>query len=190
MNFRLWGIFILMAMLGISSPTMAGTSSGADISVNLSKIGPIAPKGRVQDKEYNPHLRMVDALIEAGPDAIPFLVSKLDDDTEIKEYIIDYWDYVCVGDVALIILTDFFMTADWRSSTIPGLSFDELLERQTDDVPSWILLHDFVAKHGRAELRRKAERLLEPYDGQFVWQPTQRCFFPSKEIKNLESQLQ
>jgi hypothetical protein len=101
----------------------------APLRVDLARIGQIAPKGRVQDKYYNPDLPVVAKLIEAGPRAIPFLVSKLEDKTPVKGHVIDFWLDVRVGDIAWIILCDFFTTADWQHSTInPRL--DSIIEDQ------------------------------------------------------------
>jgi len=49
----------------------------------LSKIGGVTPKGRVQDRDYN-NLPVVENLIAHGREAIPFLIAKLDDETEIQ----------------------------------------------------------------------------------------------------------
>ncbi len=67
--------------------------------IDLTKIGPIAPKGRVQDTEYN-RLPIVEDLIARGNEAVPFLIGKLDDETKIKGHVFDYWSDVRVGDVA------------------------------------------------------------------------------------------
>jgi hypothetical protein len=115
---------------------------------------------------------VIDALIEAGPASIPFLVQKLEDDTEIEHSVFDFWPRVHVGDVAFAILCDFFTTPDWTTSTIPGLSWDALLGRPTADMTASDLLESFVAKHGRRGLRQRVEAVLEPYKGQLKWDPT------------------
>jgi hypothetical protein len=150
------------------------------LTIDLSQIGPTAPKGRVQDKEYNPHLPVVDALIEAGPDAIPFLVSKLEDETEIEGHVFDYWPRVYVGDAAFRILRDFFTTPDWQHSTVSGFCGNELIERDNYRIAFSSAFAEYIAAHGRRELRRKIENLLRPYDGQFAWDPQMRCFVPKK----------
>ncbi len=63
-------------------------------------MGRIAPKSRVQDRDYN-QLPVVEQLIAHGKESIPFLISKLDDETKIVGHVIDYWNQVYVGDVAL-----------------------------------------------------------------------------------------
>jgi hypothetical protein len=91
--------------------------SAAPLSeIDLTNIGPIAPKGRVQDTEYN-HLPVVENLIAHGNEAIPFLIAKLDDETKIRGHVFDYWSDVRVGDVAFIILTDFFTDPTWQKTT-------------------------------------------------------------------------
>jgi hypothetical protein len=168
--------------LGIAVLCVAmGTSlSVTGLEVDLRQIGHIAPKGRVQDKEYNKHLPLVDELINAGPAAIPFLLSKLEDETEIKGHVFDYWPYVCVGDVALVILVNFLTTSDWLGSTVPGLDWNTLLERSGPDEPGWVVLRDFVAKHGRKGLRHKVEEVLRPYRGRFTWDSKELCFKPKE----------
>jgi hypothetical protein len=190
MMFYLCGVCIAVFAMAVPARVLAGAPACANSSVDLSKIGHIAPKGRVQDKEYNPHLPVVDALIEAGTDAIPFLVSKLEDETEVEGHVMDYWPSLRVGDVALVILTDFFTRPDWKHSTIPGFTLDEILERRTEDIAAWAVLDEYIKKHGRDGLRRKVEKLLEPYDWQLAWDAQQQCYVPAKDkIQQTNSDL-
>jgi pseudouridine-5'-phosphate glycosidase len=46
-------------------------------------MGHIAPKGRIQDTEYN-QLPIVEQLTAHGKESIPFLISKLEDETKIE----------------------------------------------------------------------------------------------------------
>ncbi len=164
-----WLIFTDQVMvLSQEDPT---TPAAASLNlIDLSQIGEFAPKGRVQDKQYNPDVPVVDALIEAGPSAIPFLVSKLDDETEIQSHVFAYCGTVCVGDVAFRILSDFFTTSDWRHFTVHGFCFDQIEDRH--------------------KLRQEIEDLLKPYEGHLVWNSQMRCFFPEntdlREIFHLE----
>jgi hypothetical protein len=167
------GTVVLLVLAGIA-PSLA------EIYVDLNQIGHITPEGRVQDKEYNRNLAVVDALIQAGPAAIPFLVSKIEDETEVEANVLDFWPHVYVGDIALVILTDFFRTSDWLTSTVPGMTWDKLLDRSDSSIPAWVLLQDFIEKHGRKGLQQKVERILRPYEGRFVWDDKERCFRPSK----------
>jgi hypothetical protein len=56
--------------------------------IDLARIGAVAPKGRVQDKDYH-HLPVVENLIAHGTEAIPFLIGKLDDETRIKDHVFE-----------------------------------------------------------------------------------------------------
>jgi hypothetical protein len=152
----------------------------AEPLADLAQIGHVAPKGRVQDRAYNHHLAVVDGLVEAGPAAIPFLVSKLEDNTRVEGPVFDYWPRVTVGDVALVVLIDLFTTPE-GGPTVPGLTWDSLLDREGRDVPAWDVLDDFVAKHGRDGLRGKVQAILRPYGGRFAWATKGRCFRPTDE---------
>jgi len=151
----------------------------ASTNVDLGTIGHVSPKGRVQDRDYN-NLPVVDGLISMGPSAIPFLVSKLDDERRVEGTVFDSWEDVRIGDVALVILCDFFLAADWQTPIVPGLEWDKLLDRRSPDASSSTLLATFIAKHGRAELRRRVETLLRAHAKAFVWDERERCFRPSK----------
>ena len=171
-----------MTVLTITLATGALSQAGPSepIAMDLHLIGHVAAKGRVQDKTFNPTVPIVDALIQSGPAAIPFLVSKLEDDTEIDGPVLDYWPRVHVGDVALLLLCDFFSRPDRKRSTVPGMSWDTILERRNADVPAWTLLDDFLTKYGRVGLRRKIEAMLKPHHGRFAWDEKERCFKPDK----------
>ena len=78
-------------------------------NVDLRKIKDVAPKGRVQDKYYNQNLPEIDAIIAIGNSSIPFLLNKIEDETVIDNHVFDYWPSVHVGDVAIVILTNFFL---------------------------------------------------------------------------------
>lgn len=97
--------------------------------INLSEIKHIAPKGRAQNQslegENFVELSIADDLLAHGKDSIPFLISKLNDETNLKRGTIDFWYEVHIGDVALIILNDFFTKNDELTSTIPGFGWDD-----------------------------------------------------------------
>lgn len=145
--------------------------------VDLAKIGHVQPKGRVQDGNSLP---VVDQLISMGPPAIPFLVSKLEDERLVEGHVFDFWSDVRVGDVALVVLCDLFLAADGRSSTVSGLQWDSLLDRRDQDVAASTLLRAFVAAHGRAEIRRRVESALRAHPRGFVWDEKGRDFTPAK----------
>jgi hypothetical protein len=126
-------------------------------AIDLSRIGHIAPKGRVQDQEYN-QLEVVDQLLMHGAASIPYLIGKLDDETEIKPPVMDYWSRVTVGDVALVILTDFMTNPAGKVN--PGFSWEELFGSKKDpNISAEQYLRTQLASHDRRWLRQKWERI-------------------------------
>lgn len=144
--------------------------------IDLSKIGHINPKGRVQDKDYH-ELKVVDQLLANGKDSIPYLIGKLDDGTVINDDVMDYWPQITVGDVALIILSDFSLDSTWKKRMIPGTGYDELFERKsTPDVPFWEELDTQVRRHGRPWLKARWQKIWTTYKDRIVWDEQERCF--------------
>jgi len=121
------------------SPAPAINNAARPLSeIDLSQIGHIAPKGRVQDKDYN-ELAISDELIANGKDSIPFLISKLEDETVIDHHVIDYWPgQATVGDVAFVILTDFTTDSSWTKNTIRGADPDSILGKYDPNLPGVI----------------------------------------------------
>jgi hypothetical protein len=143
---------------------------------DLARIGALAPKGRVQDKDYN-RLPVVEVLIAHGKESIPYLISKLDDETKIGGHIVDYWYDVRVGDVALIILTDFFTDPTWQNTTIPGVGWDKFLERGTNtDLTAEQVLRNYISKHGRSKINARWQKLWEEHRDKVQWDEKERCF--------------
>jgi hypothetical protein len=144
--------------------------------IDLTKIGAIAGKGRVQDTEYN-HLPVVENLIAHGNEAVPFLIAKLDDETKIKGRVFDYWSDVRVGYVAFIILTDFFTDPTWQKTTIPGVGYDASLQRAPNsDVTGEQLLRNYIAKHGRHDIANRWREIWAQYKDRAYWDNYDRCF--------------
>lgn len=143
--------------------------------IDLSKIGHITPKGRVQDKDYN-ELPIIDQLTANGKESIPFLISKLEDETKIKEHVMDYWYEIRVGDVAQIILNDFFLDYSWKKSTIPGVGWNEFLECKGQDLTSEQCLSNYVSKYGRKSIRAKWQRVWDENKERIYWDETDRSF--------------
>ncbi len=164
----LWALFLFIALFHYPA-------AAQKLTVDLRKIGHIAPNGRVQDKEYNPNLSVVDQLISAGPDAIPFLVSKLEDSTVIRGRVLDSWPRVRVGDVAWFILYDFFTTRS-LVSTLPDPGLFAIIGGEDQGQPGWKSWAAVVRKYGRAGIRKGVEAILKPYQGKFLWNPAERCF--------------
>jgi hypothetical protein len=135
--------------------------------LDLSKIGHIAPKGRVQDQEYN-RLEVVDQLLFNSRECLPYLIEKLDDETEIQPPVIDYWHRVTVGDVALIILTD-FMTSP-AGKTNPGAGWEELFEAKKEpNTTAEEFLRTQLSVRGRGWLKEKWRKLAIDYRGRLFW---------------------
>lgn len=144
--------------------------------INLAAIGRIAPKGRVQDREYN-QLPVIEQLLAHGKESIPYLVSQLADETKIEGHVQDYWSEVRVGDVALIILTDFFTDKSWKHTTIPGVGWDEFLgggnnARLTGDDR----LRNYIALRGRKSIKERWQRVWERHGENIRWDDEERCF--------------
>ena len=147
--------------------------------INLATVGAIAPKGRVQDTEYN-QLPIVEQLIAHGKESIPYLISKLDDETKIEGHVLDYWYEVRVADVALIILTDFFIDHTWQKTTIPGVDWDQFLERGANSsIAAEQVLQNYISKHGRSKIKERWQQIWEKYRDKIEWDETERCFKPS-----------
>ena len=163
------GTMVLVSMLA-SGPV------ASDISLDLTHVGHLPSKGRVQDQV--PQNGIVAALVRSGPESIPFLVEKLTDEREVSGVVLDLWPKVHVGDVALIILCDLLTVADQSGSAVPGMTWDNLLERSDTVASASAVLARFLGAHGRAGLQNKVIRLLEPYQGQFGWDSHERCFRP------------
>lgn len=147
--------------------------------IDLTKIGHLAPKGRVQDYEYN-HPVIIDQLLAHGKESIPYLISKLEDETEIDYKVVDYWYHCYVGDVALIILGDFFSDSTEERSTIPGVAWDEFLERRNrTDITGEELLRNYIDRHGRKGIKTKWEKIFAEYGSKIYWDEKERCFRPT-----------
>jgi hypothetical protein len=158
----------------------AASSAPAVTSADLTRVGHLPSKGRVQDVP-NP---VVGSLISSGPSAISFLVNSLTDERVVNGAVIDLWPSVHVGDIALTILTDLFTPPDQSGSAVPDMDWDTLLERTNPNASAYDLLNGFIAAHGRGGLQAKVKRLLEPYRGRLTWDGHDRCFRPSATLPN------
>jgi hypothetical protein len=144
--------------------------------IDLTKIGHIAPKGRVQDRDYN-RLEVVDQLIGMGTSCIPYLISKLEDERRLRGDVADYWVKVTVGDIAFILLIDFFTDSSWEKPTIPGLGWNQFLEVGPNAVLTGEqYLRRFIAKHGRKGIKAKWQRIWLRHKSLLYWDDGERCF--------------
>jgi hypothetical protein len=165
-----------------STPTPASPSPRIQLSeINLAQIGHVASKGRVQDKDYN-QLPVVEQLIAHGKESIPFLISKLEDETKIEDHVMDYWYQVYVGDVALIILSDFFLDKNWERSTVEGMKWDDFLERGAKrEITGEQLLRNYIERHGRKRIKERWLQAWAKYQERIYWDDRERNF----KIRNL-----
>lgn len=147
--------------------------------INLAQISALVSKGRVQDAQYN-QPPIVEELLAHGKESIPYLISKLDDETKIDRHVFDYWDEVHVGDVALVILSDFF-TDRSSKNTIAGVGWDEFLERGNDrNLTGEQILRHYVVKYGRRNIKTRWQQIWEIHQEQIFWDETERCFNVAK----------
>jgi hypothetical protein len=162
---------------GLARNFAAATKQKKPLSeIDLSKIGHIAPKGRVQDKHYN-HLEVVEDLIANGKESIPFLINKVDDETVIDHQVEDYWPEITVGDVALLILSSLSLDATWTNQTIPGTSWEELFEAEMSADVSFLEYYQTqIGEHGRNRVKAKWEKIWATYKDRIVWDDQERCF--------------
>ena len=144
--------------------------------INLAAIGRIASKGRVQDREYN-RLPVVEQLLARGRESIPYLISQLEDETEIEGHVLDYWSDVRVGDVALIILTNFFTDSSWKRTTINGVGWNEFLGGGNDaSLTGEQRLRNYIALRGRKSIKERWLQVWKKHQENIIWDDVERCF--------------
>ena len=145
-------------------------------AIDLAKIGHIQSKGRVQDEQYN-RLEVVERLIAGGKESIPFLISQLESEKRVQGQVIDFWSKVTVGDLAFIILLDFFLDPTWSGSTISGLTWEEFLEVKKDSgQDAQQQLRSYISKHGRRQIKARWQRVWEENQERLYWDEKDRCF--------------
>ncbi len=201
LNYKVFLFTILIFLLSgcnTSEISKAGTlqtqtivTPKLDLSkIDLTQIKYINPQGRAQDgglkdKEFN-QLSIADDLIANGKDSIPYLIGKLDNETELDRSVINFWYKVYVGDVALIILNDLFTKDDGKTSTIKGFSWDDFLERGNDkDSMSEAILRNYIKKHGRKNIKARWQKVWDDNKENIFWDETERCFKVGKHQSKL-----
>jgi hypothetical protein len=141
---------------------------------NLVKIGHLTAKGRVQDANDSPEVKN---LLARGTESIPDLIGELNNETKIEGHVLDYWSEVEVGDVALIILIDFFTDGSWQRTTIAGVGWDEFLERgDNNNLTSEQVLRNYIAKYGRNKIKDRWQEIWTQYRDRIFWDDGERCF--------------
>ncbi|MEP7213560.1 MAG: hypothetical protein ABI791_10810 [Acidobacteriota bacterium] len=148
---------------------------GKTSDIDLAKIGRTQPTGRFQDLE-NDRSEVVEQLVAHGKASIPYLISKLDDNSRVDAHVFDSWYQTFIGDIALAVLGDLF-SAPGGTSTVPGMGWDELLGRGNNrDITAEELLRDYIKKHGRKTLKQKWENIWIANESKIHWDPIGRCF--------------
>ena len=147
--------------------------------IDISKVPHLASKGRFQDggTADGGTNQVAKDLVANGKDAIPFLIDKLDDETEMDHTIVNFWNRLSVGDMAYIILTDFFTDRSGVSSTIPGFAWDDFLERGNDkSLTGEEVLRRYIQKHGRKSIKTRWQELWDKNKDKIVWDERCYCF--------------
>lgn len=132
----------------LGSPYVRGVDD--DSGLSLHWIRRLPPKGRAQDAGSE----VVDRLLSSWTDGVPFLIDKLLSERPYEPPILDFWPSMTEGDVALILLTDFFRSPAGETS-FSELCWDSLMGGSGDPwAPAWVLLEERLRSIGRPELRR------------------------------------
>ena len=155
--------------------------------IDLTEIKHIArgraQGGTLQDENFN-KLPIANELLAHGKDSIPFLIGKLDDETKMDDSVIDFWYRSYVGDIALVILIDFFTKEDEMTSTIQGFGWDDFLERGNDkDSMGEAILRNYIEKHGRKNIKARWQKVWDENKENIFWDETERCFKIGKSQK-------
>jgi hypothetical protein len=144
--------------------------------INLAATGRIASKGRVQDREYQ-RLPVVEELIAHGKESIPYLISRLEDETKVEGQVFDYWSEVRVGDVALVVLTNFFTDKSGTRTTVPGIGWDEFLGGGNDArLTGEERLRNYIELRGRKSIKERWQQVWEQQREHIFWDEEERCF--------------
>ena len=175
MKFMVLLLMVIALSICGNDQRKTGQPSANHQPIDLRQIQNIASKGRVQDKDYN-QIETVDRLIALQTQAIPLLIEKLDDETVIVHHVVDYWAKVTVGDVALMILTDFFTDSSWAKTTVPNVSWDEMLNRKSKSDSAEEMLRQYLRQHGRKTIKEKWAKIWEANRERLYWDTKERCF--------------
>jgi hypothetical protein len=100
----------------------------------------------------------------------------LGDETRLSKPAIEFWSKTTVGDLALAILNDFFTDEDWKTMTIPGISWNEIVENRDQNLSAEEALRRFISRRGRVALKSKWTKIWEKYKNEIYWDQEARCF--------------
>lgn len=145
-------------------------------AADLLKIEKIAPKGRIQDKEYNPNLKIVESIVHDWQNEIPILIQQITDTTRFQESPVDYWQDCRVGDVALLVILDLVTDDVWSKSSIAPLSWDSLLINFKDDGKGLFSRYQkLLKKEGRIVLQRRIKAIWDKHKNEVYWDSKSNC---------------
>ena len=146
--------------------------------IDISKVPPL-DKSRFQEGHTatgEPN-QVAKDLLANGKDSIPFLISKLEDETKMESPTVNFWYQMCVGDLALIILEDLFTDETEMNSTIPGFGWDDFLERGRDRaLMGEEVLRRYIRKHGRKKIKERWQMMWQKNKDKIFWDGKCFCF--------------
>ena len=147
--------------------------------IDLTKVPRLNSKGRFQegDTVTGESNLVAREIVAAGKDAIPLLISKLEDEPEIDRGVKSFWGSLYVGDMALIILSDLFQDETEMGSTIPGFAWDEFLERGGDrSMTGEEVLRRYIEKYGRRKIKERWKAMWEQKRNAIFWDGKCYCY--------------
>jgi hypothetical protein len=129
-------------------------------------------KGRGQECDQNPVMKEV---LAAGSRSIPVLIAQLTETNLTKKPIEDFWNYTTSGDVAFIVLTDFFTDKDGKSFTMPDVpDWDKIMAKCNGNAEAcW---RGYVRANGITSLQRSWQAAWLANRDRVVWDHDARCF--------------
>ena len=146
--------------------------------IDISKVPPRDKsrfqEGHTADGRPNP---IAEEIVANGKDSIPFLIGKLEDETEMDRHVMPFWYQLHVGDMALIILGDLFTDETGMKSTVPGFGWDDFLERGGDEsLMGEEVLRRYLRKQGRKTIRQRWQHMWEENRDRIYWDQNCLCF--------------
>ncbi len=141
----------------------------------LLAIPRIQPKGRLQDKDYQPNFYLIDTIINNWETYLPKLIELIEDTTKYSSSPLTFWSDVRVGDISFIIINNLFRNETWLESTMPGLCWNEILENANNKIPIWEKYDEFIKQNGRKKLKSKVQDLWLKHSENIFWDKKSRC---------------
>ena len=172
-------LLLFFVMIVFTSGSSAQDSPRPLELIDLSKMPPLDSKRMqtsMRDAVGNRNEILAD-LIANGKASIPFLITRLDDETKIENRVIPFWYEQSVGDVALVTLFHLFSDDRTMRSTIPGFGYDDFLERGSDkNLTGEEVLRRYIRRHGRKDIKSRWQKMWESNKQKLYWDADCRCF--------------